>query len=439
MNYRGRSWWGVWAALGALLSCSSGGGGGVEPVNHAPTISFEFTKIGIVKNTPAQLSVNVSDADGDPLTVTWSVTRGTVASLNAENTLVRWTPPNVVGTDSVTIKVSDGVASASIVSEIKVGTPFSGNSAPPTFSKNQSPYIITVPVSGVLAVTLRPTFIEPGTELLLETPGCVIDVTDSLVAVGTPSEPIVIRPNVRNLTCSDDRGWWQGFKVYTDFPVNGHVDLDFAQISYANWGVRLRDLGSATILNSSIRCSGSNGVLHEGGGRLILEDTEVSNGELDGIGIGGPASTFLPDSVVIKGCTVTLNGRTGIAFDLDDQLQEVPITVEYTNLEFNAEHGISLARAVFPSIHYNRFFANGAGSPFLLNHIWLVNGYPNGVAVTQLNAACNFWGAPVSNLATIDAMIRDSLDTGAVGTRVVANPWSQENPLVLPGSTCVVP
>lgn len=438
MNYRGRSWWGVWAALGVLLSCSSGGGGGVEPVNHPPTVTFAFNKIGIVRNTPTQLSASVSDPDGDPVTVTWSVTRGTIASLNTANTLVRWTPPNVVGTDSVTVKVSDGSASASVVSEIRVGSAFSSNTALHAYLKSQSPYIVTVPGSGVLAVANGKTVIEPGTELLLETAGCVIDVTDSLVATGTLSEPIVVRPNLRNLTCGDDRGWWQGIKVYTDFPVNGHVELDYAQIWYGNWAVRMRDQGSATIRNSFIRCSGTNGVLDEGGATLILENTEVSNGVLDGVAIGGPSSTFLPDSVVIDGCNIKLNGRTGLVFDLDDQLQEVPITVEYTNFEFNTEHGISLARAVFPKIHYNRFFGNGTGSTSGLNHIWLVNGYPNGVAVTELFAECNFWGAPVTNISTIEAMIRDATDTGAVGTRVVASPWSNENPLVTT-STCVVP
>ncbi len=433
-------WLGCLAILSAVVaSCSSGdGGGGVEPVNHKPTVSLQFNKIGVVRNVPVNLSVTVNDIDGDPVTVTWSVTRGTIASLNTANTQVRWTPVNTVGIDTVTVDVTDGAASSQVVSEIKVGWPFSGNTAPARFYKSQSPYIVTLTGTPVLSVNSGTTVIEPGVELLLETIGSTIDVTDTLVAVGNSSDRIVIRPNLRNLTCGDDRGWWEGIKVYTDFPVNGHLEMDYVDLWYGQYSVRLRDLGSATIRNSEIHCSGTNGVLHEGGAVLILENTEVSDGALDGVAIGGPSSTFLPDSVVIAGCDIRLNGRTGLAFNIDDQLQEVPISIEYNNIEFNIEHGITLDRAVFPSIHYNRFFGNGSGSTSGLNHIWLFGPFPQGVSVAEIHAECNFWGAPVGNLATIDAMIHDSLDSGAITTRVVANPWSNENPLVTT-STCVVP
>ena len=438
MRFRVGSCWSLAALAVVLAACSSGdGGGGVEPTNHAPSITFQFNKIGIVKNIPVQLSVTVSDLDGDPVAVTWSVTRGTITTLNAAKTLAQWNVPNAVGVDSVTVRASDGTATSTVVSEIKVGSAFSGNRALARYAKNQSPYIVNVTGSPpVLAVTLGTTVIEPGTELLLETPGAVIDVTDSLLAIGTPTEPNVIRPNLRNLKCGDDGGWWQGFKVYTDFPVNGQLQLDYGQIWYGNWTVRLRDQGSAVVRNSELRCSGQAGVLHEGGGVLILEDTVIRDGAFDGIGV--TSLTFQPDSIVVHACHIAFNGRTGIALELDDQLQEVPITIDYSDIEFNAEHGITLKTAVFPSIHYNRFFGNGAGGPNGLNHIFLFSGYPNGAGVTQLDAACNFWGAPVSNLSTIDAMIRDELDTATVGTRVIASPWSNENPLVTT-STCVWP
>lgn len=421
-------------SLAALAACSGGdGGGGVDPVNRPPTIAFIFTKIGVVQSVPVTLSVNVNDLDGDPLTVTWDPTRGTITPLNAENTLVQWNVPNSVGSDTITVNVTDGAVSRSVVEPIKVGWPFSGQVAPAVFQKSRSPYIVTVTgVPAVLAVTS--TVIEAGTELLLETPGTVIDVTDTLFANGTPSEPIVIRPNVRNQTCGDDRGWWEGFKVYTDFE-DGYVEMNYGEIWYAQFGVRLRDQGSATIRNSSIKCSGQNGVFQESAGTLILEDTEVSNGVLDGVAIGGPLVTLLPDSVLIQGCNIKLNGRTGLVFDLDDQLQEVPIVVEYTNFEFNGEHALSLARAVFPRIHFNRF---GFGNGIPLSNIWVYSGYPNGVAMPTLSAACNFWGSSISNQAVIDATIRDSLDTITVLTRLDPSPWLNANPLVTP-PTCTVP
>lgn len=425
------------AVSSLLAACGGDDGGGVEPVNQAPTIALQFSKIGVVRNTPVQLSVSVNDLDGDPLTVTWDVTRGTITSLNATNTLVRWDTPATVGVDSVAVEVTDGTATRSVAIEIKVGRPFNGNDAPPVFLKSESPYIVTVTgTPPVLIVSASSTTIEPGAELLLETPNTVIDVTDSLIAVGTSADPIIIRPNLRNLTCSDDRGWWEGIKVATDLVVDGYVELDYVELWYGRFAVRLRDQGSATIRNSTIRCSGQNGVLHEGGGTLLVEDTRISDGAFDGIAV--ESLTFFPDSVLISGCDIIFNGRTGLALDLDDQAQVVPIIVEYSNIEFNGEHGITLRNAVFPSIHYNRFFGNGIGSTSGLNHIWLFSGYPTGPAVPTLDAACNFWGAPVANVATIEATVRDGQDTGTVGTDVLVTPWSNENPLVST-STCVLP
>jgi hypothetical protein len=430
------------AALGVLVSCGGDEGGGVVPVNHPPVITMPFSKVGVVRSAVqpslVQLSVTVSDPDGDPIEVTWSVTRGTITPLNAANTLVQWNVPSSVGVDSVTAEASDGTTSRRVVTEIKVGTAFSGSDAPARFEQIRSPYIVTVTgAPPVLAITGSSTVIEPGTELLLETASAVINVADSLIAIGTPSAPIVIRPNVRNLDCGDDRGWWEGIKVdSSNPPSHGYLALDYAELSYGQFTVRLRDQGSASIRNSIIRCSGQNGVLHEGGGVLLLEDTQVIDGEFDGVAID--SDTFQPDSILVHGCRISFNGRTGVVLRLNDPLQEAPILIEYSEVRFNAEHGITLENAVFPEIHFNSFFGNGAGSQSGLNSIWLFSGFPVGSSITEIDATCNFWGAPVSSQSVIDAVVRDMQDTGTVGARVVTNPWSNENPLVTT-STCVVP
>jgi Right handed beta helix region len=418
---------------GWAVACSSDDDGGVEPVNHAPSVEFIFDKIAVVQGSTADLSVDVADADGDPVTVTWTPTRGTIAYLNTEQTMARWSVPNTVGTDTITIDASDGTVTTRIKEAIKVGWPHSLADAPAVFQKSRSPYIVSLSGSPpILSVNGGATTIEAGTELLLETAATVIDVTDSLIVAGTLAEPVVIRPNVRHQTCGDDRGWWEGIKIYTDFPQDGVLDMNYGQVWYARYGVRLRDQGSARIRNSSIKCSDEAGVLHEGVGTLILQDSEVSNGRVDGIQIGGSAATLLPDSVLIDGCDIKLNGETALAMDLVDTFQEVPIVVQYTNFEFNAGHGITLAREVFPRIHYNRFFANGVGSVNGLNSIWLFNGYPGSVSFPVLDATCNFWGSSVSNPATIAGLIRDQADSGAVGTLVDFEPWLNADPRVTP-------
>jgi hypothetical protein len=399
-----------------------------------------FGKIGVVQNTTPELSVDVADPDGDPVTVTWTATRGTITYLDAEHTTVRWGAPNGVGSDTLTISASDGTTTTRIREAVKVGWGFTGASAPVTFQKSRSPYIVSVTGSPpILSISGGSTTIEAGTELLLETPATVIDVTDSLLVPGTFAEPVVIRPNVRNQNCGDDRGWWEGIKVSTFAPQDGYLDMNYGTVWTALVGVRLRDQGSARIRNSAIKCSDEAGVLHQGAGTLILEDTEVSNGRVDGVNIGGSAATLLPDSVLIDGCNIKLNGGpnggAAINMDLPDTFQEVPIVVQYSNFEFNAQHGITLARAVFPRIHYNRFFANGVGSTNGLNNIWLFNGYPGGVSFPVLDATCNFWGSPVSEPATIAGLIRDQADTGLVATLVDFDPWLNADPRVTP-PTC---
>ena len=110
---------------------------------------------------------------------------------------------------------------------------------------------------------------------ILETAGMVIDVSDTLVVVGNPAEPIVIRPNLNNLTCGDDRGWWQGINVANNISDPGYLEMDNAHIWYGQWGVRLREQGTAVIRNSELRCSGNNGVLHEGSGVLLIDNTPI--------------------------------------------------------------------------------------------------------------------------------------------------------------------
>ncbi len=422
--------------LALLLACSGGDNGGVaDPDNRPPTVALEFSKVGVVRNSSTTFSVDVGDPDNDELTISWLVTRGTINPLDPPTTAT-WTAPGTVGVDSITVTVSDGTASRSTVLPIKVGFALTNSVAPSVLLKSRSPYIVKLTSGVVLAVAGATTTIEPGTELLLETANMVIDVTDTLLAVGTELEPIVIRPNIRTPSCIDDGGFWEGIKVSTDPPTDGVLQMEYATVSYAQYAVRLRDGGSAYLTNCHIRCSGQNGILHEGGGVLVVEDSEIRDGGFDGIAVN--SLTFQPDSILVSGCYVGFNGRTGMALKLQDQQIEVPIIVEYTNFELNREHGITLDGAVFPRIHYNRFFGNGSGRPQGLNNIWLFNGFPNGATAPTLNATCNYFGT-VSNVATIEATVRDQQDfPGIIGTDVIVSPWSNENPLTTP-STCVWP
>lgn len=413
------------AFLGLILACS-GGSDPIEPVNRPPTISFGLSKLGVARNIPTNLSVVVDDPDDDPLQVTWTITRGTLTAQNAGKTVMSWAVPSLVGVDTVVVSVTDGAFTRKLTEEIRVC--WSATDAPPTFLKARSPYLVSGISVGVDEGT--ETVIEAGTEILLDTEELVLDVSGRLVSLGTEAEPVVIRPNVRGLQCGDERGWWNGIQVFrsSGAPAAGEVDLNHTEVWYAEHGIRLINDASASLHDCAIRCSGDAGILHDGSGRLDVIDSEVSSGRVHGIVIGSSVSTSLPDSIRIEGCEIKFNEGRGMVVSIDDQLQEVPIIVEFTKFEGNLLGAVSLARASFPAIHYCHFTSNGVSAG--ISNIFLESGYPNGAGVATLNATCNFFG--VNNQATIDATIRDSLDAGSVGTRVDTDPWLTVNPLTTP-------
>jgi len=417
-------------AVVGILACSSSSDNGTPPVNQPPTISFTFPALVVPKASTADLTVSVSDPDGDNLSVAWQITRGTLTPQNTKKTINRWSVPATAGVDTVRVQVSDGTATRSVTAQIKVGTLFTNQNAPGVFAKAGSPYIVDLPGADprLLVAAGSVTSIEAGVELYMDTPGSYINVLGDLTAHGTPSMPVVIRPNNRLLSCAGtDRGWWDGIVAATDIGAASSVDFDYVEIWYAKAGVRVRDNSLALIRNCKIRCSGDAGALMEGSGSLRVFDSEVTDGLSDGIRLA--AFVSLPDSVRIEGCKLNYNGSAGIRMDLHDNFETVPIQVEFNDIAFNKSHGISLANAVFPNIHYNSFRGNGDET---VSNLFLQGGYPGGVAYPELDATCNFWGSATNDQAVVDAVIRDILDTSTVNTRVISSPWLNVSPLVTP-------
>ena len=427
-----RGWLLISVGILVLVACSEDSS--TPPTNTAPVLTFATTEIAVPAGLAFDLRVTATDEDDDPLTLTWSITRGSLTPQNSAKTIMEWAVPASVGTDSVTIRVSDGTHTRTIKEQIRVGTRVLGPFLPITLTQASSPYIIS-PSDTDPVVTARPnntTTIESGVELFINTEVATISVLGTLEAHGTADDHIVIKPNNRTFACGADRGWWDGIRGATDDAVSsdGFIDLEYVEIWNARWGVRIRDQASALIRDSLIRCSGDAGVLIEGSGSLQAIDSRMSDGLLDGIAIAALSS--LPDSVRVEGCTIAFNGNIGIRMDLEDHSQQVPIVVEFNQIEFNQTHGISLNNAVFPSIHFNAFRGNGDAT---VSNLFLFSNYPDPVDFDFLNAACNFWGAPASNQSTVDASIRDSLDTGTVHTRVISSPWLNASPITTP-PTC---
>ena len=86
------------AGVGVLgmMACGGGGGdSGTNPTNRAPEVAFTFAPLATAKSVPVDLTITASDEDGDPLTINWTVTRGTLTAQNSKKTIMRWTTSGI--------------------------------------------------------------------------------------------------------------------------------------------------------------------------------------------------------------------------------------------------------------------------------------------------------------------------------------------------------
>ncbi len=91
------------------------------PDNTAPVISdLTASKTACDYGESVTITATVIDADGDPISYTWSATRGTHNDTGATSV---WTAPNEAGVQTITLTVSDGVNdSVTKTVQITVGT-----------------------------------------------------------------------------------------------------------------------------------------------------------------------------------------------------------------------------------------------------------------------------------------------------------------------------
>lgn len=406
-----------------IMACGGGGGdSGTTPTNRAPVVAFTFKPLATAKNVPVDLTITATDEDGDPLTINWTVTRGTLTAQNSKKTIMRWTVPATTGVDTVKVSISDGTATKKLTEAIRVATVT--NSFP--FTKLNSPYIVTtagtnpkltVPFGDVATI-------EAGTEIYVNAAGLIVDVTGTLNAIGTAGEHIIIRHNDRSLVCGGSNNGWQGIQLRRETLADapGVANLQYVELWYPVDGVHLQDDSRLIMNESSVRCSKHAGVWMEGSKAVAkMTNSQFTDGTGDGVAIAAVAS--VPDTVLVQGCVLSFNNGSGIRMDLYDTTKSAVIDVDLNDFQFNTTHGISLAHSVFPEIHNNNFKGNGDSG---ISNLFLQGGYP-GVAHPCLDATCNYWGN--TSQTSIDIGIWDKLDQGTINTRVKSCPWLNSNPL----------
>ncbi len=94
------------------------------PINHAPIIQSLTSPVSsLPPNGTTAISVRAQDPNGDPVTIAWLASAG---SINGAGTLVNWTAPATPGDHVITVTVSDGSLSASSSLTLSVSTNPSG-------------------------------------------------------------------------------------------------------------------------------------------------------------------------------------------------------------------------------------------------------------------------------------------------------------------------
>ncbi len=280
-----------------------------------------------------------------------------------------------------------------------------------TWTLDQSPYEVTVPINVGTGVTLT---VEAGVVVKFVPGNLGIRVQDggNLVVNGTAGNPVYFTDfrddSAGGDTNGDDTqpvaGSWNGIVV--DKNNTGNVSLNFAHIRYADNGVYKAYSGSFAMTGCVVTNSESNGVWMS-----FSEDTNtISECILNSNGNQGIAILDNSGNVTVSGCSVSNNGEKGIW--ISDLVPGVPKSIIVTNctISNNGKSGIECDGGADPLI---------GGSAENRNNIYgnTAFGVNNLSADITVTATYNCWGSLTgpyhsSNEAGKGNPVSDNVDYG---------------------------
>ncbi|UCG52611.1 MAG: right-handed parallel beta-helix repeat-containing protein [Candidatus Latescibacterota bacterium] len=432
------NWLAVFALVG-FAACSDDETG--PGPNSSPTIQFTFDKLAVEMTKAVTLTVDVSDPDDDPLTVTWAVTRdgapsGSLNPADQGSPSMRWTAPAQTGRDTIRVVVSDGKGGTrTLVETIVTARLEVGVTVSQIWNKASGPYLMR-PGTAFFVINERATLtVDPGVEIYIDVDALDVSVVGSLDVNGTSGERVVFRPNSRN----PEMGSWQGITASPsgEVPV---VDLRHTDILYAVDAIKANEVAIVRLDGCRIKFSQENAVLHRSTGELRVENCVITDNNRTGIRIKRGPGVDVPETVVISGDSIAVNGDlsgatpydddAGILIDIDDPVGTASIDISCNEISRNGTTGIQLANAVYPFIHHNAIFGNERGKSGERFNIRLTNNF--GGVIPTIDARNNYWGAPFTNPAadstTIKRSIRDVEDAAGITVRVLIYEWLNEWP-----------
>jgi len=427
------------AGLLSIAACSKDEG--VAPdKNHPPEIVFAVDALAVEKNSDVTLKVNATDPNGDNVTVNWQVRRngqpsGSLNPVQQGSPSITWRTPTTTGRDTITVTATDGKGgTATLVETIRVGTvrrdPIQGPNI--TWLAIDSPFIIR-PAQNRFAIDPAASLtVEAGSELLLDKTDLEVYVQGTLQTNGTSQAPVIFLPNTR----SPEPGYWLGITASPNSSVP-LIQLSHTDVLYAKEAINAVGGAEVRLDGCRVMFSTNFAVLYQASGDLRVLNSAITNNVKSGIRIGGPAASTLPDSVVISGDSLAVNGdisgqtpytdQAAIYIDIPDYSRKTEIQILNNKISRNGFPGIQLVRASYPEIHDNSIFSNELGKAGPRYNIRLENSFGVGGPQETIDAQQNYWGAPFTNPASdsllIKQMIRDSEDGAGIAVRVLIYPW----------------
>jgi len=259
-----------------------------DATNEAPTAEATVASSQPFSvNDPVQLDgTGSSDPDNDELSYEWTLDTPSEsnASLEGPNTVDPTFTPDVKGTYTATLEVSDGedtdTDDASVMAE---GNVIGSNITSDQTLSSDLDHLVTSDICVENGATLT---IEAGTKIMFEanTSLQVCEDASALVAEGTESDPITLTG------VQQQDGFWRGVAFYSNNQKN---KMSYVEVAYGGgdtWGISGSNQGASVMLesgsrlslsNSTIRNSGSYGLYGNGGTNLsgFASNTFENNAE----------------------------------------------------------------------------------------------------------------------------------------------------------------
>lgn len=384
------------------LFCCIGCEDSVKFSNQPPgNLSITNNKCYIWTEGVLDLVGDATDTDGDPLIFRWSASGGTFDS--NEGKTVRWTAPGDPGTYTVTLTVTDEIDDRSTSISISVGALFPSLQSVTTIEDEGYPYIV-IGSSRMFISAGRVVILEPGVQIIIDSPFGGFNVAGRLIANGTKERPIEIYPN----SCEEGTGLWEGV-AFTGYQAEKNGILRNVYVLAAKNGIEVVAMAQITLDSCTVYNSSIEGVRVIDNSAATITDCIIIN---NGVGM------YVKNSnVSIQSSVIRENGNYGIQISNTDEFTS---SIENCVISYNGSDGILLTNFASPTIHYCSMSWNG-GYEIRLDYVY--------EATDSVQAQNNYWGCSDCLEADISALVFDKNDEVSIGAYIDFDPWLNNAPV----------